>query len=199
MANGRVCTGFSSPYVATYVNTNGTITYTDGMELARGVSVELDVESGDDNNFYADNVVAESSAGEFVSGTITLTVDGVKDDARTFILGLPAADDNGFVHYGDSASAPYVGIGFIARYMESGTTTYVPTIITKAKFNQPKKNAATQEDTIEWQTEELTAGVFRDDSDNRDWKLEGGEYSTEALAIAAMQTILVPAEQESKQ
>lgn len=192
MANGRVCTGFSAPYVALYANSLGITTYSSGQSLARGVSVALEIEAGDDNNFYADNVVAESSSGEFVSGTVTLTVDGLKDTARKLILGLPAADGDGFTHYGDSMSVPYVGIGYIARFVEDGTTTYVPTIIPKAKFATPSQNAATQEDSIEFQTEELTATVFRDDTSNRDWLLMGTACNTEALAQTALESILNP-------
>lgn len=41
MANGKVITGYSKPYVALYNNNGGTITYTSGMPLARGVDVSL--------------------------------------------------------------------------------------------------------------------------------------------------------------
>ena len=190
MAKGRVCTGFSAPFVALYSAAGGVVTYSSGQALARGVSVELEIEAGDDNNFYADNVVAESSAGEFVSGTCTLTVDGLKDAARKLILGLPTADADGFVHYGDSSIIPYVGIGYIARFMEDGVTSYVPTIIPKAKFAVPGQSASTQEDSIEWQTEELTASIFRDDTANKDWLLQGSDYATEALAQAALESVL---------
>lgn len=192
MANGRVCTGFSAPYVALYANSLGVTTYSSGQALARGVNVALEVEAGDDNNFYADNTVAESSSGEFVGGTVTLTVDGLKDTARKLILGLPAADGDGFIHYGDSMSVPYVGIGYIARYVEDGTTSYVPMIIPKAKFATPSQNAATQEDTIEYQTEELTATIFRDDTANRDWLYQGTACTTEALAQTALEAVLNP-------
>ena len=50
-AAGKVCTGFSLPYVALY--NNGT--YTSGQKLARGVDVTVSPESSDDNKFYADN------------------------------------------------------------------------------------------------------------------------------------------------
>ena len=39
MANGRIITGFSKPYVAKYAESSGTVTYSDGMVLARGVEV----------------------------------------------------------------------------------------------------------------------------------------------------------------
>ena len=45
MATGRVVTGFSKPYVAIYQNSSGTVSYTKGQVLARGVSVELSIET----------------------------------------------------------------------------------------------------------------------------------------------------------
>ena len=71
-AAGKVCTGFSKPYVAKYAAAGGTVTYSDAQVLARGVEVSLEVESGDANNFYADNIAAETIAGAFTSGTLTL-------------------------------------------------------------------------------------------------------------------------------
>lgn len=189
--NGRVITGFSKPYVAKYTTTGGTVSYTDEMVLARGVSVSLDIESSDDNNFYADNQVAESASGVFSSGTVTLTVDGTKKEARRLIYGLPAAStatgSAGLVMYGDSMVVPDVGIAWVARYMSEGVTHYVPQIIPKAKFQLPTKEAATQEEEIDWQTEELVATIMRDDTANHTWFIDSDTtYASEADAVAAI-------------
>lgn len=192
MANGRVLTGFSLPYIALYsASTAGVVSYTSGQILARGVSVSLDVNSAsDDNIFYADNVAAETVAGTFTGGTATLTVDGLKEDAEKLLLGLPAADTSGFVHYGDSATIPYVGVGFICRYMSAGSTEYVPVVLTKCRASMPNLSANTQEAEIEWQTQELSFNVLRDDSANHDWKMVGTALTTEALAEAKVKTAL---------
>lgn len=190
MANGRVATGFSMPRVAKYEATGTTVTYTGVMALARGVDVTLSPESSDENIFYADNKSAESAAGEFTGGTVTLTVDGLLDAARNFIFGLPAADTAGWIAYDDTMNIPYVGIGYITRYMSDGVTTYVPTVIAKARFSLPEKEAATQEDEIDWQTQELEATLFRADDANRTWLYEGSGYTTEAAALAALDTKL---------
>lgn len=189
--NGRVITGFSKPYVAKYAASGSTVSYSDEMVLARGVSVSLDIESSDDNNFYADNQVAESASGVFSSGTVTLTVDGTKAAARRLIFGLPAAStatgSAGLVLYGDSMVVPDVGIAWVARYMSEGVTSYVPQIIPKAKFQLPTKEAATQEDEIDWQTEELVATIMRDDTANHTWFIDSDTtYATEADAVAAI-------------
>ena len=67
MANGKVCTGFSKPYVAIYNYSDGTITYSNGQILARGVEVSIEPESSDATNFYADNVIAETIGGQFLA------------------------------------------------------------------------------------------------------------------------------------
>lgn len=197
MANGKVCTGFSRPYVAKYSATGGIITYSGGMPLARGVSVELDLEEGDDNNFYADNIAAETAPGTFTGGTATLTVDGLKAAARRFVLGMPepanitvggkqvAVDE-----FGDKMQIPYVGVGFIVRYMEDGVTTYSLTVLTKTRFATPGLSANTQEDSIDWQTEELSATLMRDDSEDHNWKKIAADQTTEADAEAVLRAML---------
>lgn len=190
MANGRVCTGFSKPYVALYSAENGEITYSSGRILARGVDVSIELDSSEDNDFYADNVTAETAAGGFSGGTANLTVDGLLMEAEKMIMGLPTVGEDGFTAYDDDQAIPYVGIGFISRYMSGGVTSYVPTVLVKTAFNQIPTSAATQEAEIDWQTQALTATVMRGDDAKHTWKYQGQEYQTEALAEAALKTKL---------
>lgn len=200
MANGKVCTGFSMPFVALYSASNGTVTYSGGIPLARGVSVSLDVEGSSDNDFYADNVLAETDTQSFSNGTVTLTVDGLKDAARKLITGVTTTKsvtvDSSSVEfevYDDAQVVPYVGVGFVARYMEAGVTTYVPYIINKVKFNPEGLEAETQGEDIDWQTAELEGDIMRDDSSAHAWKMIGADQTTEEAAVAAIQAILTPA------
>lgn len=188
-AAGKVTTGFSLPYVALYAASGGTITYTSGQKLARGVDVTISPESGSDNNFYADNVIAETDAGKFTGGSVSLTVDGLLPATRKLIFGLPAAT-GGWTAFGDDMAVPYVGIGYIARTQSDGVVKYTPTILTKCRFNLPEDAAATQEDSISWQTESLTATIMRADDANHNWKFLGDEYDTETAAEAALKTKL---------
>lgn len=185
MAAGKVKTGYSLPYVALYSATGSTVSYTSGQKLARGVEASYDVETSDDNNFYADNIEAENDSGTFQSGTLNLTVDGLKSAAEKLIMGLPAAAD-GLVAYGDSQSIPDCGVGFIYRFMSDGVTSYTPMIFPRVKFNQISESGATQEDAIDWQTQELTAEIKRAEDANRTWKYVGEEVATEAAAEAVI-------------
>ena len=197
MANGRVITGYSMPKVAVYAYSNNAVTYTGLTPLARGVSVSMDVETSDSSDFYADNVMAESAGGRFTGGSITLTVDGLKDAARKLIQGLPAettltvgSDSVKVLEYDDRQSAPYVGIGFVVRYMENGVTSYVPVVLTKCIFDVDTLEAETQGENIDFQTAELTATIARDDTTNHTWRRIGEAQTTEALAEAVIAAML---------
>jgi len=198
MANGKVITGYSKPYVALYASSNNTVTYSSGMPLARGVDVSVEPETGDAVNFYADNVLAESVGGVFTGATITMTVDGLKDAARKLIMGLPDAEtvtvgqsqSVQVYKYDDRQVIPNVGIGFVIRYMESGVTSYQPVVFTKASFSVDGIEAATQEEEIEFQTTELEASLMRDDTTNHVWRIVGEEQTTEAAAEAVVRALL---------
>ena len=187
-AAGQVTTGFSLPYVALYGNSGTTLTYTSGQKLARGVSVSVAPETSDDNNFYADNIIAETEAGKFTGGEITLTVDGLFPTAEKLILGLPTAGADGFTSYGDSQVIPKVGIGFVVRRQSEGVVGYQAVILPKAIFSLPSTDASTQEEQIDWQTQELTAKILRSDDANRSWKFVGSVVTSEATAEASIKT-----------
>lgn len=197
MAAGKVLIGFSKPYVAIYSNTNGTTTYSDGQQLARGVSVSLEAETSDENIFYADNQAAEVAGATFTSGTATLTVDGLKDEARALIMGLPDPESYTVTtgtnvdvyHYGDAQAIPYVGIGFIAMFQEDGVYSYQATILPKCKFNMDSLSANTKGEDIEWQTSELVANILRDDTTNHDWRYVTEELASEGAAEAYIKSL----------
>ena len=197
MANGKVITGFSKPYVALYSATGGTVSYTSGQILARGVSASLETESGDAQYFYADNITAESVGGVFTGATLTLTVDGLKEAARKLVMGLPTAssitvggETVSVLDYDDRQAIPYVGVGMIIRYMSGGVTTYAPVLFTKVQFNVDGMDAETQGENVEFQTEELTAAVLRDDSANHAWRRLAADQDTEADAEAVIRAML---------
>lgn len=187
-ANGKVCTGFSKPYVAVYSNAGTTVSYSKGQVLARGVSVSLKANTSDDNKFYADNMDAENEKGTFKDGEITLVVDGLLEGAEKLIMGLPEAGADGLTPYDDDQIIPYVAIGYIARYQSEGVESYVPVVIPKCAFGQISSDHKTQEDGIDWQTQELTAVIHRDDSPKHVWKYFGSECETEEAAEAIIKT-----------
>lgn len=197
MASGRVITGYSKPMVALYSATGNTVTYSEAQDLARGVNVSIEPETADSNDFYADNVLAETASGQFSGGTLTLTVDGLKDAARTLIMGLPTptevtvgTDTVNVYDYDNRQVIPYVGVGFVVRYMEAGVTSYMPVVLPKVQFSVEGLSAATQEDEIDWQTQELTASIMRDDTVDQKWRRVAAAQTTEAKAVAVIEALL---------
>ena len=198
MAAGRVGIGASNIYVAAYSNTAGTTTYSDGVRLGRLVNVSFSLDDAGDNVFYADNVAAESAGSVFGGGTMDIEIDGLLDDTEKFIFGLEdrtavtVGTATSVAMYGDGANSipPYVGIGFIVAEMEDGVTSYKPVIIMKARFQKSARDAHTMEDTIDWQTQTLTAQLHRDDTANHDWRQFGENCATEADAEAVIKSVL---------
>jgi phi13 family phage major tail protein len=197
MANGRVITGYSMPRVALYSAEGNTVTYTNVQPLARGVDVSIEPETADSNDFYADNVLAETASGQFSGGTLTLNVDGLKDAARTLIMGLPeptevtvGGEKVNVFDYDNRQIIPYVGVGFVVRYMEEGVTSYMPVVLPKVQFAVEGLEAATQEDEIDWQTQELTASIMRDDTVDQKWRRVAAAQTTEAKAVAVIEALL---------
>lgn len=150
-----VTTGFSKPYVAKYAATGQSVTYSGGLKLGRGVSLSLEIETADDNNFHADNVLAETESSNFTSGTATITVDGLDNDAATLILGLGSPQslqvDETSVQmqgYGQAMQAPYVGFGCIRRTQMQGMVQYWPYILPKVKPLCPDGTAKRRRTTV---------------------------------------------------
>jgi len=200
MANGKVTTGFSYPFVAKYSASGTTVTYSSGQALARGVDVTLSPESSSDNIFYADNREAENAGSKITGYTLTLTVDGLHEGAERLITGLPAAVNDWTAVGGDSQEVPYCGVGWLTRYMEDGVTSFVPTVCSKVRFSAIEKAAATQEEDIDWQTQSLEARGFRSDSAEHEFYEFGksftvsttyvDEEAAEAAALVALKAKL---------
>ena len=184
-ASGRVATGFSKPYVAKYIASGTSVIYQGARRLARGVNVKVQPESSDDNNFYADNQAAESASGLFTGGTVELEVDGLFTSSYNYIMGIEDVAE-GWTADGNKSEVPYVGIGFIVRWMSAGVTTYQPIVIAKCKFSVPEEERATQEDEIDWQTTTLSAAMMRDDTTEEAWRYRGADFATEAEAETAL-------------
>ena len=198
-AAGKVCTGFSRPWVAKYSANGGTVTYSGAMQLARGVEVKIDPETAADNTFYADNMAAESQEGVLTGGTTTLTVDGLFRKAEDLIMGLPETKSEitidgstkvSVTDYDDDMKIPYIGLGFIVRYMSDGVTSYSPVVLTKLRTTAPSEDYSTQEEEIDWQTKELEMSIYRDDSTKHRWKRVADDQESEDAAEACIKAML---------
>lgn len=178
----KVTTGFSKPYVAKYSNTNGVTTYTGGMKAGRGVSVNISPESSDANIFYADNGEAENVPGIFTGGSATLTIDGLEQEAEAMIMGTGEVDKDGWIKYDDDQTTPFLGFGCIRRRLGGGKVTFQAMVLPKVSAEYINDEANTQEDSIDFQTTEITLDIKRDDTAKHEWKRLGKDVETEAEA-----------------
>ena len=84
-----VTTGFSNVHIATYESDGGNVTYSGVRKLGRSVSMSIDISTSDDNEFFADDRLAETETGSaFTNGSGTCTVDGLTAEEEAFIMGL---------------------------------------------------------------------------------------------------------------
>ena len=190
--------GVSKPHVAKYVNTDGTVTYTDVTKLAKAVQFSAEISSGEgSNNLYADNGVAESDK-SFVGGTMTITTDDLDQEGSALLLGLTPksitvdSKEISELVYDDDAVAPYLGFGCIIKKKRNNAIKWRAVVFTKVMFAIPSDAATTQGETIEWQTSELEATIMRDDSAKHAWKREA-TFDTEADAEAYIKFALAAA------
>lgn len=168
-----VTIGYSKPYVAKYSGSGGKDTYTSGMSLGGGVSYSDSIEVADDNDFYADNRVDETESGVFTSGEATMTVNYLSPAAAKMILGLTNQTTVGDVQwddYDDDANPPDVGYGHVKKVMNDGVIQYIAFVLPRIKFALPNESAETQGETIDWQTQELTATIMRSLNGKHKWR-----------------------------
>ena len=204
LALGQVVTGFSFPVAAVYSHTGTTVTYSSGQDLARGVKIDPQIETGGDNNaLYANNRAAESAQRRFQRGTLNLTVDGLLVTAEKMLMGLGtgsvstvtvgsggSAVSYDMVDYGDAQEIPYVGVGAVVRSQSNGIELFRAVVYPKVRFDQFAIPAETQGEEIDWQTTELSAAISRDDSANHNWQRVSEVVSSELEAYNVVRTVL---------
>lgn len=184
--------GLSKPYYAIYSAPSGTVTYSAGGIMGKAVEVNIEIETSEDNNLYADNTIAETDK-TFTGGTLTLSTDelsqevakamlGVTETPITEITGVTDEDVNELI-WNDDQRTPYLGVGMIIKKMVGGVLKWRAVVLTKVMFNIPADAATTQGESIEWQTPELSGTIMRDDTAKRTWKTEA-TFTTEAQAEA---------------
>lgn len=179
--------GLSKPYYAIYSNTGTTVTYSNGGVIGKYTEFSLELEDGENNILSADNGPAESD-NSFAGGTATATTDDLIAERMLAILGLKkeaitteglSTEDAYWLVFDDDQDTPYVGLGGIIKKKINNALKYQAFILTKVQFNNPGIEAVTQGETIEWQTQELTAKIMRSDEAKARWFMMSNELDSE--------------------
>ena len=192
-----VTTGFSDIHVAKYAEAGGVVTYSGCRKLARSKSMDIAITAMDANNFYADDVLAESETAAFKEGQAKVDVDGLDGDEEAFILGIEESTvqvgDKSVpvIKFGKNMNPPYLGLGAVKRMMLRGVESYRAVILCKTRFAVPAEAAETREEQTSWQTQELNATIMRDDTAETNWKIiPKTNFATKDEAIAFIKAIL---------
>lgn len=188
--------GLSRPYAAVYHEDGaGNVTYTQGVRAGRAVEYSLSMNSGGDNDFYADNALAESSGGTFTGGTLGWTVAELEAGISKLIMGLKEEKITidgtpvTMLVYDEDMAPPYMGVGNIVKSIVRGVTKWRAVVLTKVKWNIPEDAATTQGESIDWQTDEIEAAIMRDDTAKHAWRKDA-VFDSESKADAFIRHIL---------
>lgn len=184
--------GLSKPYYGIYNVSGTTVSYSDGAVMGKATEANIEINTTEDNNLYADNAIAETDR-SFAGGTLALSTDDLSQEVSKAILGLTENTITGIegvtdtsvkeLVYDDTQTIPYLGVGFIIKKKVGGAYKWRAVVLCKTMFSVPADAATTQGESIEWQVPELSATIMRDDSATHMWKREA-TFTTEAQAEA---------------
>ena len=184
--------GCSKPRFAKYASNGGEVTYSDGGIIGRLVNLNLSIEAANDNDFYSDNA-KEVGDTTFGGGTLTMSTNDLEQDVSKVILGVREVAITGIdgitddspteLIWDNTQESPNLGVGFVVKHKSAKGVSWRGIVLRKVQFAIPADAATTQGKTIEWQTPELSASVYRDDTAAEAWKTEA-TFSTEAQALA---------------
>ncbi len=158
--------------VAKYVNTSGTITYTDAQTLGDAMNVNLEVRVAE-GRLYAESTLAEYMR-KLVGGSISIGVKYLPSSAQKLLFG--STDKSRTVGttgstttvsglmIGGADTPKYVGVAFYAPDMVDGNLKYTAVKVAKALFGQPSMSLQTAGENIQFNTPTVTGEFLADDS-----------------------------------
>lgn len=181
--------------VAKYVNTSGTITYTNRQTAGDAMTASLEMRYAE-GRLYAESTLAEfmkkatggtiSIGVKYLPDTVQQLMFGSRSKSRTVTYqnsGATATATVSSLILGAKTDSAYVGIGFYAPDMVDGVEKYTCVKVAKCLFGPPSMSLQTAGDSIQFYTPTTSGEFLADDSTNQDM-LEVAICDTEAAAIA---------------
>ena len=157
-------------------------TYTGkAIQIGRLVKADRNIELAS-GQLYADNQLAES-VNEFVSGSVVLETDDMKDEVAAEVYGATVED--GVVHYNVGDDPPKGGHGYVKKLMRDKKVLYKAYFYPLVKAILGNDSAATKSNSITFGTTTTTFTVFACESG--EWEATK-ETETEAEALAWLKT-----------
>ena len=183
--------------VAKYVNTNGSITYTNKQSAGGAMQVNFELRRGE-ARLYAEDGLAEYMTSA-VGGTISMGVKYIPDAAQQLMFGL--SQTSRAITAGGSTSTvtglavnaktegDYVGVAFYCPAIVDSVKKFWCCKIAKALFAPPSMSLQTKGETIVFNTPTTTGELLMDDS-AAGQLYESAYVDTEAKAIAWVDKVL---------
>lgn len=183
--------------IAKYVNTNGTITYTDAQAAGDAMTANLEMRFAE-GRLYAESTLAEYMR-KATGGTISVGVKYIKtaaqklmfgstDKSRSITVSGTTKSVTGLV-LGAKSTGNYVGIAFYSPDMVDGVEKYTCVFAHKALFGPPSMSLQTAGESIQFNTP-VTAGEFLADDSSAQDMLEVAICDTEDDAKAWVTAVL---------
>lgn len=183
--------------IAKYVNTNGTITYTDAQAAGDAMTANLEMRFAE-GRLYAESRLAEYMR-KATGGTISVGVKYIKtaaqklmfgstDKSRSITVSGTTKSVTGLV-LGAKSTGNYVGIAFYSPDMVDGVEKYTCVFAHKALFGPPSMSLQTAGESIQFNTP-VTAGEFLADDSSAQDMLEVAICDTEDDAKAWVTAVL---------
>lgn len=168
-------------YAAKYVNTSGTITYTDKTKVGDAMTANLELRFAE-GRLYAESALAEYIR-KAVGGTVSIGVKYIPTAAQKLMFG--SVDKSRSITYtptgGTATTASvaglvvnakttgkYVGVAFYAPDMVDGVEKYTCVKIAKALFGPPSMSLQTAGENIQFSTPTTSGEFMVDDSSSQD-------------------------------
>lgn len=159
-------------YSKATLNTDGAIASYTGVKTAgKAIAASFTPNEAGDNSLYANNSIAEKDSASSAGGTLTMTLDRLKEDAITDLFGLTkttasvtvgseTVTGSGF-NYTGNETPNTVGVAFIRQKQEDNDRGHHEAVIySGVMFKLPSETANTIGETIEWQTPEIEGHVL---------------------------------------
>lgn len=180
---------------AKYVNTAGTITYTNRQTVGDAMTANLEMRYAE-GRLYAESTLAEYMR-KATGGTISLGVKYIPNAAQQLMFGSRSKSrtvtyqNNGATAtstvsglvLGAKTDSAYVGVGFYAPDMVDGVEKYTCVKVAKCLFGPPGMALQTAGENIQFNTPTTSGEFLADDSADQDM-IEVAICDTEEQAIA---------------
>lgn len=184
--------GLSKPIVAKI--TPGGTTYTKRVTAGKYTEINIAPDESDENIFYADNAESESDS-TFTGGNVTMSTDDLLPTMLVDMLGVTeesagSSSTEKWYVFDDDQNAPYLALAGVVKRKNGGDTKYQAFVLEKIKFSNPALAVSTQGESIEWQTSELSARIFKSDKTKHPWYRLSSMVDSEADAVALIESYL---------